>query len=364
MIPIYLQIANKLQSRRERLDVPLALPDEHALAREFSVARTTIRRALRALEENGAVTRKQGIGTYLQPEKISGDGLRGKRIGIVPPWWAEAPGSWYYAIILDGVSRWADEHDCAFTILHATARPLHEHQWLERIRRQELAGIAWVQPQEAQLGLLLKTAKLFPTVVLGRTIAGDGLHHVIPDYQRAAELIDNHFVGQGHLVYGVIGKNAFDPYTQIWIDSFHRVCRKRGVEFQTRPYFLDFASFNQNRLADLILDFYLQDHPEIQALFFPSSGYLNGTQSNSRFCDMIKNQLSIATTNYGLYPIESIFPGLDITHITCDWSRMAYRTLDMLALLAGGHQVPENIYQEVELISGETTYPNRMGAVA
>ncbi|MBE2204358.1 MAG: LacI family DNA-binding transcriptional regulator [Chthoniobacterales bacterium] len=363
-MPIYHQIAEKLQVRREGLDVPLALPDEHALAAEFSVARTTIRRALRVLEDKGAVTRKQGVGTYLQPSKSSGDDLRGKRIGIVPPWWAEQPGSWYYATILDGVSRWADAHDCAFTVLHAAARPHHEHQWLERIRRQELSGIVWVHPQEDQLKLLFKTAKLFPTVVLGRTIAGDGLHHVIPDYDCAAELIDRHLIGRGHATYGVIGKNVSDPYSQVWMDAFRKTYRKRGAEFHPRPYFLDYGAFNQNRLADLLLDFYLPDHPEIQALVFPTSGSLNLLQSHPRFRERITDDLSIITTNYGQFPVESLFPGVSLTHITCDWSAMAGCALDTLALLAGGHQVPENICQPVELVPGETTHHNQAVAVA
>lgn len=356
MSALYLRIVEDLKAQRRTLKVPLGLPDEPSLATKYSVARATIRRALKVLENEGAVTRKQGIGTYLQPEKMTGHGLKGKRIGIVPPWWAEKPGNWYYSIILDGISRWADENDCAFTILHAAARPLHEHLWLERIRRQELAGIVWVQPQESQLKLLFKTAKLFPTIVLGRTIAGKGLHHVIPDYQRAAELIDHHLVAHGHTVYGVIGKNVFDPYLQVWIDCFRQAFRKREAEFQTRPYFLDYGSFNQNRLGDLIMDFYLPDHREIQALVFPTSGCLANMQLHHRFCESVGNNLSVVTTNYGLHPIESVLPGRQVTHITYDWSQMAYLTLDSLALLAAGHQIPENITHEVQLVTGDSVH--------
>jgi len=41
------------------------LPSEEMLSREFGVSRSTIRSALAALEESGLVTRRHGVGTYL-----------------------------------------------------------------------------------------------------------------------------------------------------------------------------------------------------------------------------------------------------------------------------------------------------------
>lgn len=348
------KIVHQLESRREVLTRPEILPNEHVLAAEFSVARTTIRRALQVLEERGAVTRKQRIGTHLQPKKISPRNLRNARIGVVPPWWTEKPGSWYFSTILDGVSRWADEYDCAFSVLHAAARPLHQHQWLEKLRKQDLRGVLWVQPQEDQLPLLIKTSRLFPTVVLGRSIVGKGLHHVIPNYKRAAELIDNHLVKHGHTSYAVIGKNVFDPYSEVWIQSFRDAYHRRRAIFHTRPYFLDYGSFSLHRLGSLIQDCYLEDHSEVKALVFLSSGDLCSLQHDVRFVEKIQRDLSVMTFNYGNAPIESVIPGLNISHITCDWSEMSYQALDTLDMLVSGHQVPENTYREVFLSAGDT----------
>ncbi len=322
------------------------------------MARATIRRTLELLEKQSAVTRKQGVGTYLQPKQAALSSLRGRRIGVIPPWWAEAPTSWYYASIFDGVSRWAEENDCAFHILHAPGRPLHAHQWLERIRRLDLAGIVWVQPQEAQHKLLFTTAHLFPTIVLGRSITGKGLHHVLPDYRRAAELIDTHLVEMGHTTYGVIGKNVFDPFTTVWLDCFRAAHQRRGVEFQARYHHMDFGCFGLESLPDLIMDYFLKDRPELSALVFPSSGYLESLKLNARFHERIRKGLSVVTTNYGLNDIQTMFPGFNMTHITCDWSGMARRTLSTLALLAEGYEVPENTYEDVSLIQGDTVHGN------
>lgn len=48
------------------------MPTERALAEEFSVARNTVRRALDRLEQDGAVIRHVGRGTYVRPAEAPG----------------------------------------------------------------------------------------------------------------------------------------------------------------------------------------------------------------------------------------------------------------------------------------------------
>src|SRR4030042_5808358 len=42
------------------------LPSEHDLSKKYSVSRMTLREALRALEEEGLVAKKQGAGTFVK----------------------------------------------------------------------------------------------------------------------------------------------------------------------------------------------------------------------------------------------------------------------------------------------------------
>lgn len=353
---IYLQIAEALESRRAALQVPLALPDERGLAEEYGVSRETIRRALQVLESNGAVTRKRRVGTFLQPLQMRSGRLEGKSIGVVPPWWAE-PGSWYASMIFEGVSRWANANDCKFTVLHAGPYPMHEHDWMERARKLDLSGILWVHPQEKQLHLLQKVARLLPTVILGRTLLGEGLHHVIPNYDQAASLIDTHLHERGCAPYAVIEKNVFDPFTKTWLESIAHAQEKRGVEFDPAHHFFDYQCFKSNRptpLAELLLDFYLPNRAEVRGFFFPAAGCLHYLLADERFRERVLSGFPITTTNYGPYSMETLLPGRTITHITCDWAQIASRSMDVLAQVVEGRRVPEILREGVRLIEGET----------
>lgn len=52
--------------------VPGRLPAERDLAKEFGVARNTVRRAMGVLERDGVLKRQVGRGTFVQPQKADG----------------------------------------------------------------------------------------------------------------------------------------------------------------------------------------------------------------------------------------------------------------------------------------------------
>ncbi|MGW2679316.1 GntR family transcriptional regulator [Streptomyces sp. NPDC001436] len=58
----FLTIAEALRARIAEGTYPDGLPSEAEIGREFGVARTTVRRALRALEQAGDVTTVAGVG--------------------------------------------------------------------------------------------------------------------------------------------------------------------------------------------------------------------------------------------------------------------------------------------------------------
>ena len=66
-LPVYIQIS-ELIARRINAGQLLAgerLPTERDMAREFSIAVGTLRKALRALQMQGLITRKHGSGNYI-----------------------------------------------------------------------------------------------------------------------------------------------------------------------------------------------------------------------------------------------------------------------------------------------------------
>ncbi len=63
--PLYVQIADQLKSRVGELGPGARIPSEPQLAREFSVSRFTITRAVEQLVDEGLVTRRQGSGSFV-----------------------------------------------------------------------------------------------------------------------------------------------------------------------------------------------------------------------------------------------------------------------------------------------------------
>jgi GntR family transcriptional regulator len=71
-VPLYVQIADSLLDRIEsgRLLAGDRLPPERELSEGLGVNRLTLRRALRVLESQGLLIRRQGSGTYVADPKI------------------------------------------------------------------------------------------------------------------------------------------------------------------------------------------------------------------------------------------------------------------------------------------------------
>jgi len=64
-------VAQHLQERIESGEYPIGqqLPSEHEMTREFGVGRSSIREAIRKLENNGLIRVQQGLGTFVLSNK-------------------------------------------------------------------------------------------------------------------------------------------------------------------------------------------------------------------------------------------------------------------------------------------------------
>src|SRR3989304_3362932 len=76
--PLYLQIAEALTARIESGELVSGdrLPPERDLSQSLGVNRLTLRRALRSLESQGLITRRQGRGTHIASPKIERQAAR------------------------------------------------------------------------------------------------------------------------------------------------------------------------------------------------------------------------------------------------------------------------------------------------
>lgn len=77
-LPVYLQIAEdvKSQIRGQDLIPGQSLPNEHDFAKQFGVARATLRRALSVLEKEGFVIRRKSAGTSVAPDALENRNLK------------------------------------------------------------------------------------------------------------------------------------------------------------------------------------------------------------------------------------------------------------------------------------------------
>ncbi|MFA9477641.1 GntR family transcriptional regulator [Phycisphaerales bacterium AB-hyl4] len=359
-LPRYIQIANDMIAKRPGLKRPMRLPDEHTLAAEHKVARDTIRRALKLLQQQEAVVRRPSRGTYLQPLISTATNLKGKAIGFVPPSWANSTTHWYTSTVFEGISKWADEQNCHISVLHTNPYPTNEDQWLDRVRERDLAGLIWLHPQSQQVPLVVRTSKILPLVVAGRDVPKQNIHSVKPNLMQAAELIDRRLTEMGHMSYGVVGSDILGGYSQNWIEAFNAAYAKRGSRFEPTFNFLDIKTLYRRKLGSLLMEYYEPCHPDIKAYVMTHSTFMAYLFADPIFRESIGKQRSIVTVDYGVYPMASYWTGHEIDHVVCDWPQIGRRSAEVLSSLVSDEIVPQVATSPVTFVQGETVsaYPS------
>ncbi|GGK00402.1 putative HTH-type transcriptional regulator YmfC [Lentibacillus kapialis] len=74
---LYLQVIDQIKRDIEsgQFKAKQKLPSEFQLSKELGVSRATLREALRILEEENIVTRRHGVGTFVNPKSIFSSGI-------------------------------------------------------------------------------------------------------------------------------------------------------------------------------------------------------------------------------------------------------------------------------------------------
>lgn len=352
--PQYQQIAEMLEKTRRSLKKPTKLLPEVVLAEKYSVARETIRRTLAVLERNGAVTRRRGRGTFLRPLHSRTPVSPGTSVGFVPPWWATSLNQWYTATVFDGVSHWSEHRELQQSILRVDRFGNDVHALLEKVHARHMRGLIWVHPVPEQMELLAAVARHIPCVVVGRLYPDSHLHTVLPDYERAALLMDQHLAAHGHEVYGVLSRVLTDPLAATWLDGFTKASVARGARFDAAQNYVDVGCYDRDLLSELLARFYLPRHPDVNALVATSSSYLVPLFSDESFRKRVPEEISIIAFDYGVQPMNTYWPGWTVSHVACDWAAIGQKAMGTLCSLIDGHDAPRVQYQPVNLVEGQT----------
>jgi len=352
--PRYMQIVETLQKQRTRLDAPAKLPDEHAMARQFGVARHTVRQALGLLEQQGAVTRLPRRGTYLQSQRPVIDGLKNRAIGFVPPAWAESISHWYTSRVFDGASRWANEAGCHLHVLPMNAPTFNHSQWTQCVDSLNLAGLLWVHPKSTQLPLMERLSSQIPIAVVGRTTPSQQACHVMPDYEQAVQLIDRHLTQLGHHNYALLLYDVFDAFSRRLIQCFEKTYERRRVTFDLRNNIVDLRPYKNDRKADILLDGYEWEREHVQAYVVLDSDLLFHLVRNERFRKLVGTERSVIVFDFGQHPLTASWPGRDLSYVNCNWPDVGWQAAAMLAQRITGNPTPDIRTIPVKLETGQT----------
>jgi len=352
--PQYQQIADLLEKTRRDLTQPSKLLPEVALAEKYSVARETIRRTMKILERNGAVTRRRGRGTFLRPLKSEAPMTPGASVGFVPPWWATSLNAWYTATVFDGVCHWSEDRELQQSVVRVARLGDDVHALLQKVQARRLKGLIWVHPVPDQMELLTAVARHVPCVVVGREYADANLHTIVPEYANAASLIDRFLVASGHETYGVLSRSLEDPLSVAWLDGIKKSHASRSAHFDSAQNYIDVGVYDRTMLSELLTRFYMPEHPHVRAFVATSSSYLVPLLSDSAFRARIPDEISLVAFDYGIQPMHTYWPGLTVSHVSCDWAEIGKKAMDTLCSLIDGHDAPRVQYQPVQLVEGQT----------
>jgi GntR family transcriptional regulator len=75
--PLYLQVIDKLKSDIDAgfYEAGARLPSEFELSKQLGISRATLREALRLLEDEGVITRRHGVGTFICSKPLFSSGI-------------------------------------------------------------------------------------------------------------------------------------------------------------------------------------------------------------------------------------------------------------------------------------------------
>ncbi len=241
-LPVYLQIAEDVKSQILARDlVPgQGLPTENELARDYRVARATMRRALSVLEQEGLIIRRKSAGTSVAPDALRNGDLKAD-IAHVSPVSAESVA--YSLDVLQG------QHDVGLA-LRDLARGGHmlrfvpwnsEEPWYDMktiLFHKGIDGFILSRPR-GMLDFVKEIAQARrPHVALETHVDWRGVNTVMPDDEEAAARLVGLLRRAGFQRLGFVAGALKAPeldsgYRRRW-RGFLKGCSAHGVELDDR----------------------------------------------------------------------------------------------------------------------------------
>lgn len=232
IVPIAEQIARFIKNRVQfGTYAPGArLPGELALAEEFEVSRGTIRKALGALEQEGLIARRQGLGTFVPATKAPP--MR-SALAISFAAWDDYV---FFPEVIRGASQEASSRGYAISVFFTGREGHQEQQTIAHLMERSPAGLLFAPHpghQSDYTGLMHGETPIVQVDQI-RNIDAD---YVVPDNFTGARLALEHLHQLGHRsILHITHNDAGDiPTRRERLRGFRETCAHLDLEESACP---------------------------------------------------------------------------------------------------------------------------------
>jgi DNA-binding LacI/PurR family transcriptional regulator len=209
-----------------------AIPSERQLMEEFSLSRTTVRRAIDELVSVGQLERRPGSGTFVtEPIRPSAAASsHSPTLALIIPTFSSP----FYGEMIDGMEQEARRHDLRIMASQSAYSPDSESDHLSAAAADPAIRGAIVAPAHVDRpvpGALRMVQAGKPLVYLGRWPRGLRTDSVSTDYLVSAKLAVDHLIGLGHrriaYVEGAPHLPGFSPFS-----GYHEALKEARIALQ------------------------------------------------------------------------------------------------------------------------------------
>jgi len=178
------------------------LPSERDLAGRFLVNRSTIRKGLAALEEQGVISRRHGLGNWVLPKPSRRAPRRGGRVMVASSWRKATAG--YVGEIMTGLTGGAAEAGWSVDFFGNLEGAAGREAFLTPLRRRELDGLILFTIMEHRLVEQVLDLWDGPAVLVDHYYPDLPLTSVMDDSRGGARQVVEHFLSLGHRRIGYV----------------------------------------------------------------------------------------------------------------------------------------------------------------
>lgn len=205
--PADIKASLKAQIERGELPEGSRVSSEHQLARQHGFTRNQARQALRALEMEGYLIRRQGSGSYVAPLDGRITAIRAAVNGTVALVFPQYL-SRYSREVVDGFMQHMAQAGRQTIAYNLQRDPIAEVRMLHTLSESGIAGlVAWVERDSRDTRRLIAQlcSRSFPLVLIDRCLEGLDVDCVMSDNEAIGYRLTRVLLEQGHQRIGFAG---------------------------------------------------------------------------------------------------------------------------------------------------------------